>query len=122
MGTVFACTSVEKIATKYSPETGSEISGQCVLSESCNVRAGSFADLLKKLEERYTFQPINDVFMSQEEGEPVEHFGWNQFEDRHGNAVDGTEDCYLCDFTFSVEVRETRPLTMDEVKATVTTH
>lgn len=113
----YRCTHVWKTATDWTKD-GATGSPRTIISEPCHLVAPTMAELLKTLEAKYTFQPIDDLFIPDE---PVESVGHNQFEDVDGGKPRGNARRYLCDYSFHVQYYEARPLTVDDL-AGIKTH
>ena len=119
---MFACNWIEKSATRDNYETGCEISRTCVFSEKCNITAGTLAELLKRIGAAYGLE-LADVWFP---GDDCNYIGFNQLETASGYKPlprqleewkAGRVELFLCDYTFSIEYRETRDVTAADFAA-----
>jgi hypothetical protein len=118
--TVYAATSIEKMASKDNAETGCELEQRCIISQEINVTSSTLAGLIAKLKREWGYD--GDYIFVNQNG----YLGWNQHEADDNSPLDHAgcirrwnrgQTVWLCDYTFAIEKRVVAGVKVKEVRA-----
>lgn len=119
----YRATHIEKIITKDHKDSGCELESKCVIDERIEIEADTIERLLKAIQECYGYD--DKYWYIPEEG------GWVEFNRHENDTADPLthEEClklweqgknvWLCDYSFKVEVYESRGLTEEEIRGAI---
>lgn len=120
---IYACTHVTKEVAEDTYDQGAELERKCMMDESCNVIADTFAALIGQLQERYAIT-IDSLFIP-DSGEPITCVTWNRLETADSDVpsasdtaawMEGEKRLWLADWTFHIQARSIVPITIADVK------
>ena len=120
MNKTFNATWVNKEVCRDRLNEGLDENRSCVLSQKCDVSAGSLPDLLKALAEQWGYDQ-NYWMIRGDEGN-IDCVEFNQHEDKDGNVLTGPEAMkmmekhkWVCvaDYCFNIEYRVTDKVSHD---------
>lgn len=122
--TVYACTSVEKLASDWDPTEGASTHSRTILCQRSNITSDSLVGLVEAIGQHY-FLDLDDLWIPDNDEEPgqINTIGYNRVEtvDSDEPTTQETEQwkrgelkLYLCDYSFAIEKRTVAMVGLEE--------
>ncbi len=122
--TIFACTHISKEVSEDHFENGCAIQRTLVIDQSASFVSDSLKGLFHEISKAFCLK-FDSLFVR--DANDLITVGWNRVENGDGDAPSPSEveqwktgklTMYLADWTFWIESREVRTITLDELKST----